>query len=121
MLEGKPLDNFKATKDRVSELVIEDIKIGDGVEVMAGQTVTAHYTGAQVDDGVVFQSSLDTGSPFTASLNQLIKGWQVGIPGMKVGGKRRLTIPADQAYGEVSHGGRPAGDLVFDIEILAVI
>ena len=120
MLEGKQLEKFKATKDRVSELVIEDIKIGDGAEVKAGGTVTAHYTGAQVDDGIVFQSSLDTGSPFTASLNKLIKGWQVGIPGMKVGGKRRLTIPADQAYGEVSHGGRPAGDLVFDIEILDI-
>lgn len=114
------MKGFKPTDKKLKDLKIEDIIVGDGVAVEKGQTITAHYTGAEMGDGIVFQSSLDSGNPFTASLNQLIAGWQTGIVGMKVGGTRRLLIPADQAYGEASGGGRPGGDLVFDIELLGI-
>ena len=120
-LKGKPLSNFTPTTDRVSEVKTEDLVVGTGAEVTsADQTVTADYTGARVADGVVFESSKDSGSPFTAQLTQLIKGWQTGMIGMKVGGTRRLIIPAAQAYGDDASTGRPTGDLVFDIELKAV-
>jgi FKBP-type peptidyl-prolyl cis-trans isomerase len=119
-LKGKPLQNFTPSTERISEVKIEDIKVGDGAVVAEGQTVTADYTGARVTDGIVFESSKDSGKPFTAPLTNLIKGWQSGIPGMKVGGIRRLTIPAALAYGDDASSGRPAGDLVFDIELFDV-
>lgn len=118
-LKGKPLANFTPSTDRLSEVKTEDITVGTGEEVLAGDTVTAHYTGARVTDGVVFESSKDSGNEFTAPLSNLIKGWQTGIPGMKVGGVRRLTIPAALAYGDDASTGRPTGDLVFDIELSA--
>ena len=121
MLQGTQLANFTPTTERVTELKIEDVVAGTGDEVTAGATVTAHYTGALVSNGVIFQSSKDSGSQFTAPLSNLIEGWQKGIPGMKVGGVRRLTIPAAQAYGNVERPGIPAdSDLVFDIELSAV-
>ena len=119
-LKGKPLENFTPTADRLTEVKVEDIKVGDGAEATAGGTVTAHYTGAQVADGLVFESSKDSGKTFTSPLANLIKGWQTGIPGMKVGGVRRLTIPAALAYGDDATTGRPHGDLVFDIELFDV-
>jgi FKBP-type peptidyl-prolyl cis-trans isomerase len=91
--------------------------------VKAGATVTAHYTGAVAATGVIFQSSHDTGQPIPFSLNEVIKGWTDGVPGMKVGGTRRLVIPADQAYGATPPPGSgiPANAaLVFDIELVAV-
>jgi peptidylprolyl isomerase len=119
-LEGTLLANFTPTTERVTELKTEDLVVGTGAEVVAGGTVTAHYTGALVATGVIFQSSKDTGSPFTSPLANLIEGWQTGIPGMKVGGTRRLIIPAAQAYGSVERPGIPAdSDLVFDIELIA--
>ena len=119
-LKGTLLANFTPTADRISAVKIEDIVGGTGDTVAAGQTVTAHYTGARVVDGIVFESSKDSGKEFTAPLSNLIKGWQDGIPGMKVGGTRRLTIPAALAYGDDASTGRPTGDLVFDIELSAV-
>lgn len=119
-LKGKPLANFTPTADKLSEVKIDDIVEGTGDTVAPGQTVTAHYTGARVVDGIVFESSKDSGKEFTAPLSNLIKGWQDGIPGMKVGGTRRLTIPAALAYGDDPSSGRPTGDLVFDIELSAV-
>jgi FKBP-type peptidyl-prolyl cis-trans isomerase FkpA len=119
-LEGTQLANFAPSPARVTELKVEDIKVGTGAEVTATGTVTAHYTGALVATGVIFQSSKDTGSEFTAPLSNLIEGWQKGIPGMKVGGVRRITIPAAQAYGSTERPGIPAdSDLVFDIELSA--
>lgn len=121
MLEGTTLTNYTPTTERVTELKIEDIVEGTGDVVGANATVTAHYTGALVSTGVIFQSSKDTGDQFTAALSNLIQGWQDGIPGMKVGGIRRLTIPAAQAYGPAERPGIPAdSDLVFDIELSAV-
>jgi len=118
MLEGTVLANFTSSASRVTELQIEDITVGTGEEATTASTVTAHYTGALVASGVIFQSSKDTGNQFTSPLSNLIECWQKGIPGMKVGGIRRLTIPAAQAYGAVERPGIPAdSDLVFDIEL----
>lgn len=119
-LEGTKLANF-TPGGKVTELKSEDIVEGTGDVVAAGDTITAHYTGALVSSGVIFQSSKDTGKPFTSALSGLIKGWQEGIPGMKVGGTRRLTIPAEKAYGSQAQSGIPANsDLVFDIELISI-
>lgn len=106
----------------VSELKIEDLKVGDGEEAKAGDTVTAHYKGTIAQTGVKFDSSYDRGEPATFPLDQVIVGWQEGIPGMKVGGKRRLIIPAAQAYGQQSPSADiPANsDLVFEVELLGI-
>jgi len=121
MLQGTQLANFTPTTERVAQLQVIDLVEGTGDAATANSTVTAHYTGALVATGVIFQSSKDTGSTFTAPLSNLIQGWQQGIPGMKVGGTRRLVIPAALAYGDNAQGGIPAdSDLVFDIELTAV-
>lgn len=121
-LKGTKLENFTPIS-KVDSLQIVDLTVGTGDEVSPTSTVTAHYTGALASDGTIFESSLDSGQPATFPLNQVIKGWAEGVPGMKIGGKRRLIIPYVLAYGEA---GRPAGgippkaDLVFDIELFAV-
>lgn len=121
MLEGTKLAGFTPV-DTVGKLEIQDLKVGTGEEASAGSTVTAHYTGALAKDGTIFQSSYDNGGqPFTSPLSGLIAGWQAGIPGMKVGGVRRLLIPAAEAYGANAQNGIPANsNLVFDIELLAL-
>ncbi len=121
-LEGTKLDEFTPI-DQVSELSTKDIVIGDGDEVAAGSTISAHYTGALCQDGTIFQSSQDMGRPITFGLDQVIKGWQEGVPGMKVGGKRRIIIPADLAYGSSSPSSNipPNSDLVFDIELIRIV
>jgi len=120
-LEGKPLANFTPSTEKVTALQVTDTVVGTGDTVQPGATVTMDYTGALVANGVVFQSSLDAGQPITYPLTDLIKGWQEGVPGMKVGGTRRLVIPSDQAYGANAQGGIPANsDLVFDITLRAI-
>lgn len=121
-MEGKMLDNFTPTTDRVGKLEFKDVVEGTGAEVTATSTITAHYTGALVATGVIFQSSKDSGQPFTSPLSNLIEGWKQGIPGMKAGGVRRLTIPAELAYGSAGSGNSipPDSDLVFDIELISV-
>lgn len=120
MLEGTKLQNFTPV-EKVDSLQSVDLVPGTGAEVKATDTVTAHYTGALAKDGTIFQSSLDTGQPFTSALSGLIVGWQQGIPGMKAGGTRRLMIPAALAYGDQAQSGIPANsDLVFDIELISV-
>jgi peptidylprolyl isomerase len=106
----------------LSELSIIDIVVGDGQEAPSGATITAHYTGALCSDGMVFESSHDGGNPATFGLHQVISGWTKGVPGMKVGGTRRLTIPAAMAYGSqrVSSDIGPNSDLVFDIELVSL-
>lgn len=119
-LEGTKLANFTPV-DTVTELQIIDLEEGTGAVVPAGATVTAHYTGALAKDGTIFQSSLDGGQPIPFSLNGVIEGWTKGVPGMKEGGKRRLIIPAAQAYGDRAQGNIPANsDLVFDIELVKI-
>lgn len=121
-LEGTKLKDFTPV-EKVATLQKIDTVVGTGDEVKATDTVTAHYTGAIAATGIIFQSSLDNGQPAIFPLNGVIKGWQEGVPGMKVGGKRRLLIPADQAYGATPPQGSniPANaDLVFDIELVKI-
>jgi len=106
----------------VTELKVEDIKVGTGAEAKPGDTVSVHYTG-WLADGTKFDSSKDSGQPFEFQLGQgmVIKGWDVGVAGMKVGGVRRLTIPADMGYGPQGSGPIPPNaTLVFEVELLAV-
>jgi FKBP-type peptidyl-prolyl cis-trans isomerase len=121
-LEGTKLTGFEPVAS-VTKLIITDVIPGSGDEVTSGDTITAHYTGALVADGTIFQSSKDMGRPATFGLNQVIAGWTIGVPGMKVGGTRRLVIPAAQAYGAQSPAPNiPANsDLVFDIELDAIV
>jgi len=119
-LEGTKLAGFDPMSS-VTSLQKVDLTVGTGKEVKAGDTVTVHYTGALAADGTIFQSSHDGGQPVSFPLNQVIKGWTDGIPGMKEGGKRRLIIPADQAYGSQERPGIPANSaLVFDVELISV-
>lgn len=119
-LQGTKLEGFTPVSS-VSELQIIDLVTGSGETVQPGATVTAHYTGALASDGTIFESSHDFGEPIPFSLDGVIKGWTDGVPGMKVGGKRRLVIPATLAYGEQQQSGIPANsDLVFDIELVSV-
>jgi FKBP-type peptidyl-prolyl cis-trans isomerase len=121
-LAGTKLKNFTPTSD-VPKLVIKDTKVGSGSAVKAGDTVTVDYTGAVAATGIIFQSSLDSGQPATFNINQVIKGWTEGMPGMHVGGTRRLTIPADLAYGAnpPTGSGIPANaPLVFDITLHSI-
>jgi len=120
--EGTKLSNFDPREDAVVELEIIDVEVGTGEEVQPGATITAHYTGALVKNGIIFQSSHDFGDAITFGLDQVIKGWTHGVPGMKIGGTRRLVIPAEQAYGASSPSANiPANsDLVFDIDLVAI-
>ena len=119
--EGTKLIDFTPI-DAVTELQITDIEVGTGAEAKPSDRVTVHYTGALCKNGIIFQSSHDFGDPITFGLDQVIRGWTDGVPGMKIGGTRRLVIPAEQAYGDRSPAPNiPAGsDLVFDIELLAI-
>ena len=117
------LSNFTPVA-KVSTLEKIDTVVGTGAEVKAGDTVSVHYTGAVAATGAIFQSSKDFGTePVTFPLSGVIKGWTDGIPGMKIGGTRRLVIPAAMAYGAnpPSGSGIPANaDLVFDVELVAI-
>jgi FKBP-type peptidyl-prolyl cis-trans isomerase len=119
--EGTKLPNFEP-REEVTELEIIDTDAGTGEEVKPGATIRAHYTGALCKNGIIFQSSHDFGKAITFGLNQVIKGWTHGVPGMKVGGTRRLIIPAEMAYGEASPAPNiPANsDLVFDIDLVSI-
>jgi FKBP-type peptidyl-prolyl cis-trans isomerase len=120
-LEGTKLSGF-APVAGVAELQIIDTVEGTGDVVPAGATITAHYTGALCSDGTIFQSSKDMGQAITFPLDRVIAGWTEGVPGMKVGGTRRLVIPAAKAYGAHSPSANipPNSDLVFDIELVSI-
>jgi FKBP-type peptidyl-prolyl cis-trans isomerase len=104
-----------------SGLKYEDLAEGSGPAAKAGDTVEVHYTG-RLTDGTKFDSSVDRGTPFSFKLGagRVIKGWDEGVAGMKAGGKRKLTIPADLAYGKRGAGGviPPDAELVFEVELL---
>lgn len=107
-----------------SGLKYEDLVAGDGQAAMAGQMVSVHYTG-WLTDGTKFDSSLDRDEPFQFSLGrgQVIRGWDEGVAGMQVGGKRKLTIPPQLGYGRYGAGGviPPNATLVFEVELLEVM
>jgi peptidylprolyl isomerase len=123
MQPQRMLPNFTPIA-HVSDLQKTDLVVGTGAVVQPGATVSVQYTGAVAATGVIFQSSKDFGTaPVTFPLSGVIKGWTDGIPGMKVGGTRRLVIPAAQAYGAnpPAGSGIPANaDLVFDVELVAI-
>lgn len=107
-----------------SGLVIDDITHGDGAEATAGQTVSVHYTG-WLENGNKFDSSKDRNDPFRFRLGggQVIRGWDEGVAGMKVGGTRKLTIPANLGYGARGAGGviPPNATLIFEVELLDIL
>ena len=111
-----------------SGLIYRDSEVGSGAEATAGNSVSVHYTGwlqePNGDKGKKFDSSVDRGSPFSFRLGagQVIRGWDEGVAGMKVGGKRTLTIPSELGYGARGAGGviPPNATLIFDVELLGV-
>jgi len=109
--------------EEVSDLKIEDVTVGEGVEAKEGDTVSVHYKGT-LSDGKVFQSSYDINQPieFVLGIGRVIKGWDMGVAGMKVGGKRILTIPPALAYGEAGSPPEipPNATLVFEVELLEI-
>jgi len=103
------------------DLDILDIVVGEGVEAKPGDTVEVHYVGVEFKSGQEFDASWNRGESIEFPLRGLIQGWQEGIPGMKVGGRRQLTIPPEKAYGPAGGGHRLSGQtLVFVIDLLAV-
>ena len=107
--------------DAPTDLVITDLVVGDGAEATPGATVDVHYVGVDFETGEQFDASWDRGASITFPLNGLVRGWQEGIPGMKVGGRRQLICPPAWAYGPAGGGHRLSGrTLVFVIDLLGV-
>ena len=107
-----------------TELVIEDITVGDGTQATAGSTVSAHYVGVAHSTGEEFDASWNRGDPleFRLGVGMVIAGWDQGIEGMKVGGRRRLTIPPHLGYGDRGAGGaiKPGETLIFVVDLMDV-
>jgi peptidylprolyl isomerase len=111
----------KGQQKQADGLIIEDMKIGTGKSPGDADTVVCHYTG-YLKDGTKFDSSRDRGEPLSFQLNQVIKGWQEGLKTMKVGGRRKLTIPPELGYGANGAGETipPNSVLIFDVELVDV-
>ena len=107
----------------MAELIIEELTPGEGDSCKSGDHISVHYTG-WLTNGKKFDSSVDRNDPFDFQLGvgQVIPGWDQGVEGMLVGGKRKLTIPSDLAYGPIGAGGLipPNATLVFEVELLAI-
>jgi peptidylprolyl isomerase len=123
MTQSKPTVEVPAG-EAPADLVIEDIVLGDGPEATPGHQVSVHYVGVAHSDGTEFDSSWGRNSPFNFGLGagQVIQGWDRGVTGMKVGGRRQLTIPSHLAYGDQGAGGviKPGETLVFVVDLLGV-
>lgn len=119
-LNSKPeLDAPEGPAPELLEIV--DIVVGEGAEATPGATVDVHYLGVEYDSGDEFDSSWSRGQSINFPLTSLIAGWQQGIPGMKVGGRRRLVVPPQLAYGPAGGGHRLSGQtLIFVIDLLGV-
>lgn len=119
----EPVATSSGSSKMEDKLIITDEKIGTGLEAVSGKAVTVNYVGT-LTDGTKFDSSYDRNQPFTFNLGagEVIKGWDQGVAGMKVGGKRKLTIPASLGYGAAGAGGviPPNATLIFEIELLKV-
>lgn len=120
----KPEVEIPAGQAPPTELVIEDIVVGDGDEAKPGHGVDVHYVGVSWKDGSQFDASWDRGGTFTFALGkgQVISGWDQGVSGMKIGGRRRLTIPPELAYGKSGAGGviGPDETLVFVVDLIGI-
>ena len=121
VVSEQPKDEVMGIID--DKLEIEDVVVGNGDDAVSGKKVTVNYKGT-IEDGEVFDSSYDRGVPFTFNLGakEVIRGWDEGVSGMKVGGKRKLTIPSSLGYGEQGIPGAipPNSTLVFEVELLKV-
>jgi peptidylprolyl isomerase len=120
----KPQVEIPADREPPAQLEVEDIVVGDGEEAVPGRQVDVHYVGVAWSNGEQFDASWDRGGTFSFGLGEgrVIKGWDEGVAGMKVGGRRRLTIPPHLAYGERGAGGAigPGETLVFVVDLLGV-
>jgi peptidylprolyl isomerase len=107
-----------------ADLVVEDIEVGDGAEATPGSTVSAHYVGVAHSSGEEFDASWNRGAPldFQLGVGMVIAGWDEGIAGMRVGGRRRLVIPPHKAYGDRGAGGaiKPGETLIFVVDLMDV-
>ncbi len=119
-VEPRAIPTVTTAQTPVAELEKVDIEVGTGEEVQPGDCVGALYYGTLATTGEKFDGNYETGQPIEFSLNGVIAGWTQGIPGMKVGGVRRLVIPAEMAYGAQATGSIPANsDLVFEVYIVS--
>ncbi len=120
----KPVVDVDTAAEPPSELALDDLEVGDGPEATAGQQVEVHYVGVAWSDGQQFDSSWDRNDTFRFGLGQgqVIAGWDQGVAGMKVGGRRRITIPPHLGYGAQGAGGVIKGGetLVFVVDLLGV-
>jgi peptidylprolyl isomerase len=123
MTANKPTIDFPEG-DAPTELQIEDLVVGDGAEAKAGDQVVVHYVGVAHSTGEEFDASWNRGTPFTFPLGagRVIAGWDQGVQGMRVGGRRQLTIPAKLGYGDRGAGNaiRPGETLIFVVDLLGV-
>ena len=121
--EAIPNQTMQQQERPQEQVKIEDTVVGTGQEVKAGDTVIMHYRGT-LEDGTQFDSSYDRATPLTIQIGtgQVIQGWDQGVPGMKVGGQRRLTIPASLGYGEAGSPPTipPNATLIFDLELIGI-
>ena len=120
----KPEVQIPANQSPSYQLEVEDITVGDGDEAVAGRIVEVHYVGVSWKTGLQFDASWDRGATFKFALGKgkVIRGWDRGVAGMKVGGRRRLTIPPDLAYGKRGAGGviGPDETLVFVVDLIGI-
>lgn len=123
MTLSKPTIDFPEG-EAPTDLRIDDLAVGDGAEAAKGHQVVVHYVGVAFSTGEEFDASWNRGSPFTFSLGagQVIAGWDQGVAGMRVGGRRRLTIPARLGYGDRGAGGaiKPGETLIFVVDLLDI-